>query len=95
MFPALVQIIKHYRDVLAVNEQPMVLLQSVLSTEEMPVESECRSLSTPEPLLHYLFQPGDRIPDIGFVAGKTAFWLPFGVGLTYEHLAWVPLSQGS
>ena len=73
MFPTLDQIVKHYRDVLATNDQQLVCCYPLYPADEVPNEIAYHSLSTLEPLQYYSLQPGDSLLDIGCGAGADCF----------------------
>ena len=73
MFPDKQQLIKHYREVLAVNDKQQICLNPYYPKDKVPEEIAIHSLSTLQPLLKYKVHPGNVILDIGCGAGADCF----------------------
>lgn len=73
MFPDKQQLIKHYREVLAVNDKQQMCLNPFYPKDKVPEEIAIHSLSTLQPLLKYKVRPGNVILDIGCGAGADCF----------------------
>ena len=84
MFASKEQIKNHYRKVLLTNDTQLLCCNPEYPKQEVPEEISIHSLSTLQPLKHYIIQPGDRILDIGCGAGADCFLAIYRGGPSVE-----------